>query len=198
MSEEARPAPSDPAPTPARPWWRTALVWLERAAWVGVALFLLARLGPQVGALAGVGPELGRLPALQVPTLDGDTVTAADLEGRVVVLNFWATWCLPCRAEMPALQALAERHADDDVVVLGLSTDSGSEAPIRTFLEERGITYPVGRATREQRLAFGGVRGIPTTLVVDRRGQVRHRVLGYFAPPAMGAAVRRLLAEEGP
>ncbi len=196
MPQQAPTPPPEPVPPRNRPWWRVALVWAERAAWVGVGLFLLVRLGPQVGALSGFAPQGDRMPELHVPTLDGDTVTTADLEGRVVVLNFWATWCLPCRAEMPALQALTDRHAGDDLVVLGLATDVGGEGPIRAFLEERDITYPVGRATRDQRLAFGGVRAIPTTLVVDRSGVVRHRVLGYFAPPAMGAAVRRLLEEE--
>lgn len=196
MADAPPPEPaSEEAPTP---WWRTALVWLERAAWVGLALFALNRLGPQLGALTGVGPDLGRAPELTVATLDGDTLTSADLRGKVVVVNFWATWCMPCRLEMPALQKLHETYAADDVVVVGLSTDVGSADPVHAFLDERGITYPVGRATPGQRQAFGGIRGIPTTFIIDRKGVVRHRVVGYFAPPAMGAAVTRFLEEPTP
>lgn len=178
--------------------WRSVLVWLERAAWVAVGVFLLVRLGPQLGALTGVGPTLGRAPQLTVATLAGDTLTSGELRGRVVVLNFWATWCLPCRLEMPALQGLHEDYAGSDVAVVGLATDVGGVAPVRAFLEERTIEYPVGRATPAHRSAFGGIRGIPTTFVIDRQGVVRHRVVGYFAPPAMRAAVNRLLEEPSP
>ena len=188
------PTPDD-RPTPA---WKTALVWLERAVWVGVAIFVVGRIGPQLGALTGVGPTLGRAPELTVATLAGDTLGPDALRGRVVVLNFWATWCGPCRLEMPALQGLHERHPEEDVLVLGLSTDRGNADGIHAFLEERGITYPVGRATTAHRQAFGGIAGIPTTFVIDREGVVRHRVVGYFAPPAMSAAVNRLLEEPAP
>ncbi|MDZ7779431.1 MAG: TlpA disulfide reductase family protein [Gemmatimonadota bacterium] len=173
--------------------WRT---WVERVIWVGVLGFVLYRLGPQLGALTGVAPDLGRAPDYTVVTLDGDTIRAAELEGRVVVVNFWATWCGPCRLEMPSLQSLHEDRADDGVVVVGLSTDAGSERPIREYVDERGITFPIARATAEQRRAFGGIAGIPTTFLIDRNGVLRHRVVGYFTPPALRAAVGRLLGEK--
>ena len=173
--------------------WRTALEWIFM---LGVLAFVLYRLGPQLGALAGVGPDLGRVPDLTVVTLDGDTLRSTELRGQVVVVNFWATWCGPCRLEMPSLQSLHEDRAADGVVVLGLSTDVGSAEPIRSWVEERGISFPIGRATRDHRAAFGGIRGIPTTYLVDRNGVVRHRVVGYFTPPALRVAVGRLLDEE--
>lgn len=156
---------------------------------------MLYRLGPQLGALAGVGPDLGRTPDYTVVTLDGDTIRSEALLGRVVVLNFWATWCAPCRIEMPSLQSLQDDRAEDGVVVIALSTDVGSEAPIRAFVEERGFTFPVGRASNVHRSAFGGIAGIPTTYLIDRSGVVRHRVVGYFTPPALRIAVGRLVDE---
>jgi len=180
------------APT-APPRWRTALLWTERLVLVGLLAFAAYRFGPQLGALTGIGPTLGTAPELAFVSLDGETLTSADLRGEVVVLNFWATWCLPCRLEMPSLQSLHEDRAAEGVRVLGLATDVGSEGPIRAFLTERDITYPVGRATAEQRRAFGGIPGIPTTFIIDRDGVIRHRVVGYFAPPALRAAVSRLL-----
>lgn len=173
--------------------WRP---WVERVIWVGVLAFVLYRLGPQLGALTGVGPDLGRAPDYTAVTLDGDTIRAAELEGRVVVVNFWATWCGPCRLEMPSLQSLHEDRAEDGVVVLGLSTDVGSERPIREYVHERGVTFPIARATAEHRRVFGGIAGIPTTFLIDRDGVLRHRVVGYFTPPALRAAVGRLLDED--
>jgi len=95
---------------------------------------------------------------------------------------------------LPPGDALAPAEADG-VVVLGLSTDVGGEQGIRDFLDERRITYSVGRATAEHRRVFGGIPGIPTTFLIDRAGVVRHRVVGYFAPPALAAAVARLVAD---
>ena len=156
---------------------------------------MLYRLGPQLGALTGVGPDLGRSPDYTLVTLGGDTLTAEALRGQVVVLNFWATWCGPCRLEMPSLQSLHDDRAGDGVVVIGLSTDVGSVDPIRAWIEERDITFPVGRATNAHRSAFGGITGIPTTFLIDRNGVVRHRVVGYFTPPALRVAVGRLIDE---
>ncbi|HSW31450.1 MAG TPA: TlpA disulfide reductase family protein [Longimicrobiales bacterium] len=186
---------TDEAP---RPRWKIALVWLERVVTVALLVFVAVRLGPQLGALLGVGADPDEAPGYELVTLSGDTVRSADLAGRVVVVNFWATWCPPCRLEMPSLQKLHERRAEDGVVVLGFSTDVGGDEGVRSFLRERGITYPVGKATAEHQRAFGGIQGIPTTFVLDRRGRLRHRVVGYFASPAMNAAVSRLLGEAAP
>ena len=179
-----------------RPSRRRTLVWVERIVTAAILLFVLYRLGPQLGALTGVGPDLGRTPSFSFVALDGTAIDSDALRGRVVVLNFWATWCAPCKLEVPSLQSLHEDRAADGVVVLGLATDVGREAPIRDFLAERDVTYPVGRATNAHRSAFGGIPAIPTTFLIDKDGVVRHRVIGYFAPPALRAAVARLLREE--
>ncbi|RMH13225.1 MAG: TlpA family protein disulfide reductase [Gemmatimonadetes bacterium] len=146
--------------------------------------------------MVGVGGPGTALPAFRAVTLAGDTLDSGDFEGRVVVVNFWATWCAPCRWEMPALQKLHEERKERGLILLGISRDGGgAEGAVRAFLDERGVTYPVtiddGRLAR----AFGGLRGLPTTLIVDRRGVVRHRVYGYFAPAALRVAVDRLLDE---
>lgn len=180
---------------PPRPAWKTALVWVERVVTAGLLVFVAIRLGPQLGALVGVSVRPAEAPAFTLVTLDGDTIRSSALEGKVVVVNFWATWCMPCRLEMPSLQSLHERRAGDDVVVLGLATDVGGDAPVRAFLQERGITYAVGRATAEHRRSFGGIPGIPTTFLIGRDGRIRHTVVGYFTPPAMNAAVSRLVEE---
>ncbi len=174
---------------------RPIFVWGERLLTLGLLIFVFVRLTPQLEALTGLGPDRGKAPPLDVVTLAGDTLGPAQLSGKVVVVNFWATWCTWCRLEMPSLEHLYERHAGGDLVILGLATDASPDAPIRQFLKQRGITYPVARATAAEERSFGGIRGIPTTFVLDRTGTIRYRVVGYFAPPALEAAVARLLDE---
>lgn len=171
-------------------WFR----WAERALMVAVLLYAGHRLWPQVSAWAGVGPIVGRAPDFQVMTLGGEPIGPAELSGKVVVVNFWASWCLPCRLEMPALQRQHERHADEGLVVLGLSSDA-TPSTARKYLHEHGITYPVAMANDDLRRAFGGITGLPTTFLIDRNGVIRHRVFGFFAPPALSGGVRRLLEE---
>lgn len=180
---------------PARSPLREALKWGERLLFVVLLLFVFNRAGPQFGALLGVGPDLGAAPAYAFQAIDGRAIDSDALRGQVVVLNFWATWCGPCKLEMPALQSLHEDRADDGVAVIGLATDV-SRADVPPFLEQREITYPIGYATSDHQRAFGGVRMIPTTYIIDRTGVIRHKVIGYFAPPAMRAAVNRLLDED--
>jgi thiol-disulfide isomerase/thioredoxin len=169
---------------------------VEKIFWLGILVFAVVRLGPQVGAWLGVGPTLGAVPDFRVETLGGVEVDDDSLRGHVTIVNFWATWCPPCRVEIPALQRLHEDFADAGLVVLGLSTDAGGVAEVSAFLEERGVSYPVAMADPATRRAFGGVSALPTTFILDREGVIRHRVFGFFAPPAMRAAVQRLLEEE--
>jgi peroxiredoxin len=169
--------------------------WLERLLVIGALAFIGYRLGPQFGALLGIGGSGRASPAFSFTTLSGSRIDLDELRGQVVVLNFWATWCGPCRLEMPSLQSLHEDRVHDGLVVLGVSTDSGSRTVIDDFLAERGITYQVGRATSEMVEAFGGIPMIPTTFLIDKEGVIRHEITGYAASPVLRVAVDRLLDE---
>jgi thiol-disulfide isomerase/thioredoxin len=194
-SEDGPTPEGDPRPGPLR----TAFTWLERALFLGLLLFALHRLGPQLSAWTGIGPIEGSTPEYAVTLFDGSRLTSEELRGKVVVLNVWATWCPPCRVEIPALQALHEdTRAEGDVVVLGLATDVQGAGIVSPFLEERGVSYANGMLDRETRRALGGISHTPTTFVIGPDGVVRHKVLGFFAPPAMRAAVRRLQPESDP
>jgi thiol-disulfide isomerase/thioredoxin len=168
-------------------------IWNVLLAALGV--FVLVRLAPHLGAIIGVRSGQDIAPDFSVTTLNGDVVSSSALRGKVVLVNFWATWCLPCRAEMPLLEAMWKRHAADGFVLLGFSTDRTGEDGVRKFLAERGITYPVAIVAREAE-AFGGVRGIPTSFLLDQTGRIRHRVVGPLAPATLELAVRRLLADK--
>jgi thiol-disulfide isomerase/thioredoxin len=160
-----------------------------------VVLWLGPRFLPHIGAVIGVESGDRAQPKFTVTTLDGRPMSDSTLRGQVVLVNFWATWCLPCRAEMPLLQAMAYRHDSAGLVVLGLSVDRTGPETVRQFLTERSITYPVAMVGRDIETAFGGMQGYPTSVLLDRTGRVRYKVLGPLAMASLEPAVRRLLNE---
>lgn len=125
------------------------------------------------------------MPAYAAVNLVGDTVHLADLRGEVVVLNLWATWCHPCREEMPALQALHEAFADRGLQVVGVSIDGRSSAGlIPGFLEEVGVTFPILRDPEERVVRAFTTMGVPETFLIGRDGVLLHRWIGAFDPMA--------------
>ncbi|MGE0439532.1 MAG: TlpA family protein disulfide reductase [Gemmatimonadales bacterium] len=161
-------------------------------------IYLLVKLAPHLGAVVGIESGNRSYPAFAVTTLAGRPLTADSLRGKVVLVNFWATWCLPCRVEMPLLDAMARRHRDAGLVVLGFSVDQEGPAAVRRFLAERDIGYPVAIVGPAEIRAFGGVVGYPTSILLDRSGRIRHQALGPLAMASFEPAVRRLLAEPSP
>jgi cytochrome c biogenesis protein CcmG, thiol:disulfide interchange protein DsbE len=174
--------------------------WLGRALnvllWVAVVGFLGYRLWPQVAAALAVGTGSAEAPDFALRTLDGEVVALEDLRGQVVLVNFWATWCPPCRVEMPGFERVYRDRRDEGFIIVGISTDRSGSAGVREFLEQRGVTFPVAMATDAVVRDFGGVRALPTSFLIDREGIVRHQVRGMFAEPALRLAVDRLLREE--
>ena len=167
---------------------------LDIGLWILVLGVLVWRFGPQVGAALGIGGEGGQpAPDFTVETLDGETLRLADLKGQVVLVNFWATWCPPCRLEMPGFQDVWEDYRDQGVVILGLSMDQGVRSDVARWVRERGITYPVAFATGPIARAYGGARVFPTSVLIDREGRIAHTVEGFYAEPTLRASIRRLL-----
>ncbi len=185
------------APATDGSWRRRAARWvtLPNVLTVAVMLWAAPRCWPHVEALLGVRQREARRPDFAVTTRTGDTLTMASLRGRVVLVNVWATWCGPCRAEMPALQRLSEAYKAEGMVLLGLSVDRGAAAKVDAFLADRGITYPVAIVGGDVLAALGGVRGYPTSFLIDRDGVVRHTVMGPVAPLTLRPAIQRLLTE---
>ena len=171
---------------------RRITIW--NALFAALGIFVLVRLAPHLGAILGVRSGQDIVPEFSVTTLGGEVLSSSALRGKVVLVNFWATWCLPCRAEMPLLEGMWKRHAAEGFVLVGFSTDRTGESGVRRFLEERGITYPVAIIGQDVEEAFGGVRGIPTSFLLDQTGRIQHRVVGPLAPASLELPVRRLLA----
>ncbi len=143
---------------------------------------------------AASGAVVGRpAPDFALRTLAGDEVRLSDLQGRVVVLNLWATWCEPCKVEMPLLQALAVRHPDD-LVVLGVNY--GEEpATVAAFVDEYGLTFPILLDPQHQVVRLYAVRGLPTTVFIDAQGVVRGVHLGALDEAALRKYLRPLGVE---
>lgn len=145
-----------------------------------------------VVALACGEAEPPATPALEAVTLAGDSVALADLRGEVLLVNVWATWCVPCRQEAPELQALHEARGDS-LRVIGVTVDNrGAEEQIRTFIDQHGMTYEIWWDPDGSAIEVFGAAGVPLTVLLDREGQIVWRHLGTFRAddPALLDALR--------
>ena len=135
-------------------------------------------------------------PGFALPDLDGGTATLADYSGRVLLLNFWATWCLPCRAEMPWFVDFQSRFGDDGFAVLGVSVDEPGRDIVEPFLERSPVNYRIALADTVERSApFGPKNVLPTTWLIDRQGRIAAEHVGLVSREAIEAEIRLLLAE---
>ncbi len=124
--------------------------------------------------------------------LDGNTVSSADWRGKVVLVNFWATWCPPCREEIPALIKLQAKY-QGKLQIIGLSDDTGPVQSVKNFARENKMNYPIAIATPELEAKFGGVMGLPTSFLVDTEGRVVQKHIGLRNPALYETEIRALL-----
>ena len=139
--------------------------------------------------------EIGsRLPDFTVEDLQGRKVSSADLRGKVVLVDFWATWCQPCKKEMPGYQKLLDRYGSQGFVVVGFKFDTmmDMEDPLK-FAKKIGVRYPLAVATDDLKQKFGGVEGLPTTMLYDRQGILRQKVIGFEYTETLEGYLRPLL-----
>ena len=129
-----------------------------------------------------------QIPLAQLVMFDGSTLDLADLRGSVVVLNFWASWCPPCRWEMPAFEKIWQEYRDRGVVFVGVAVSDTEEA-VRAFAEEAGVTYPLALNEEGDLMVTYGVLGLPTTILIDTEGNQARKI----ASPANEAMLRIFL-----
>ena len=135
-------------------------------------------------------------PEFNLPAMEGGSATLADYAGRVLLVNFWATWCRPCRVEMPWFVEFQDAFADRGFAVLGVSVDEGGWDVVRPFLAQGNIDYGMALADTTERLApFGPITILPTTWLVDRRGRLAATHIGLVDRVAIEADIQELLAE---
>jgi len=138
--------------------------WRARGAYAIPAVVLVALLA--WGFLAPGSQPDRRAPDFELELLGGDTISSDDLRGRPVVLNFWASWCIPCREEMPAFERMWKRYRDDGIQIIGVNIQD-SVAGAREFVDEIDVTYPIALDPQGSLAADLGVRGLPQTFFID-------------------------------
>jgi thiol-disulfide isomerase/thioredoxin len=123
------------------------------------------------------------------------TVRLSDFKGKVRIVDFWATWGPPCRAEIPHFQALYEKYQKQGMVVVGIALDQEGAEAVQPFVESVGMTYPVLLGDARTAQAYGGVPAIPTTFVIDRGGRIYRKYEGYQERAVFEKDVQELLKE---
>jgi thiol-disulfide isomerase/thioredoxin len=133
-------------------------------------------------------------PAFELNDLEGKPLSLAEAKGKIVLLNFWATWCGPCRAEIADLVDLQKRYADK-LEIIALATDEDDADEVRRFVLKSGINYRVAMISDEVRLAYGGIAALPTSFVIDAQGRVVQKHVGLNDPTIYELEVKAMLGE---
>jgi len=131
-------------------------------------------------------------PVFEAKDLTGQTISPANYKGKVVLLNFWATWCPPCREEIPELISLQAQYKDR-LQIIGVSEDDDPPEKVEQFAQKNGMNYPIVMATEQITDAYGGVPALPTNFVIDQQGRVMQRHTGVYPMDTYTGEVRALL-----
>jgi peroxiredoxin len=141
-------------------------------------------------------------PDFTLPSIDGKNVRVADLRGKAVLLNFWATWCLPCKLEMPWFEELQKQYASQGLQVVGVDMDEGSEADVRkkvaAFAKDLGVDYTLVIGKDEVADAYGSMPVLPTTFYIGRDGKILSRVEGLISHKDIEKNIKQALATSVP
>lgn len=138
-----------------------------------------ATMAPAVGG--STLPMIAAAPAWTAKDLTGAEVKSDQFKGKVVVVDFWATWCPPCRAEIPGYVELMKKYGKDGLVIVGVSMDESGPGVVKAFSDKFGVNYPMVMGDDKVLAAFGGIEALPTTFLIDRNGQIRDRKVGAEA-----------------
>jgi cytochrome c biogenesis protein CcmG/thiol:disulfide interchange protein DsbE len=135
--------------------------------------------------LIATGPAISqsrsKAPNFSLKTADGRTVELAKQKGKLVIVNFWATWCGPCKAEIPGFLEVYEKYRSRGLEIVGISLDQGGWGKVKPFVDRFRMTYPVVIGDGALADAYGGIEAIPPTFIVDKKGNIVKRHVGYLS-----------------
>jgi peroxiredoxin len=180
---------------------RNAIVIAVVAAAVALLLFTGVRMArPKAGVakINNVGKNGAEAPDFELTSLDGKQVRLSDYRGKAVLLNFWATWCAPCKIEMPWFVDLQKQYASQGLQVIGVAMDDSGQETIARFAKEMNVNYPLLIGKESVGDAYGGVEFLPTTFFVDRQGKVVDRVFGLVSHSDIEDDVKKALGTGTP
>ncbi len=132
-------------------------------------------------------------PDFTLTDISGQEFSLSSTRGKVVILDFWATWCPPCRMEIPHFEALYKEYKGKGLEIIGVALDRGGASDVIPFVKANGVTYPVVIGGAEVTALYGGFRGIPTTFVLDRNGAIVEKFVGYREKETFEEAIKKLL-----
>ena len=174
----------------------------QKGFWVGVGILLVFGLARVVSMHAGAQQDVigNKAPSFELKSVTGDTVKLSDMEGKVVLLDFWAVWCGPCRKSMPFFQELQDKYGKDGLEVVGVHVEDRMPPPreVAEYLAKLGVTYTNVASTVDTDNEFM-IFAMPTTYLVDREGVIVKRHIGFdpaTAPAELEEYVRSLLGVE--
>jgi len=160
---------------------RNSVIWAVVIIVIAIMLFASAfsRRHTRGGGSAPTGQLKGNpAPEFNLQSLDGKAVRLADFHGKAVLLNFWATWCQPCKIEMPWFEEMQKQYGLDGFQVVGIAMDDAGKDEIAKFAKEMGVNYPILVGTESVGDAYGGVQFLPSTFFIDRDGKVVDHIFG--------------------
>jgi thiol-disulfide isomerase/thioredoxin len=141
----------------------------------------------------GVDASSKVVPVWSLTDINGKVIRSTDLKGKVVILDFWATWCGPCHEEIPGFVDLQKQFGDEGLTVVGASVDEGGVPVVKKFVSQFGVNYSVGIASDSLQSTFGGIDALPTTFIIDRQGRLMKKHIGFTDKSEFESEIRPLL-----
>ncbi len=152
---------------------------MKKHAWILIPLVLAFFVCANAEMTGMSGEDFPQAPEFTLEDLNGNKMSLSDMSGKVIFLNVWATWCSPCKKEIPDFIEAYEQYKDKGLEIIGISIDSISQSKVFKFTEKYKMNYPVAMVTSQVTKDYGPFRAIPVTIIIDKNRKVRHRQIGW-------------------